>query len=134
MPKSSGDQTHPCRTPVSILKQSGISPSTRIAASQLSYMQRISRIYLSGIPGVVRENVLHRRAVNAIENGLKVYKDSKGRQLELNTFFNQHQKAEYLVCTATSIPKTPLVLSELFLYASSHSVQDDMPKYLARNR
>ena len=72
--------------------------------------------------------------MNAIENCLKVYKGDRGRQLKLNTFSNQHPKAEDLVCTTTPTPETPLVLPELFLNTFSHHVQDDMPKYFSRNR
>ena len=134
MPKSSGDQTHPCRTPVSVLNQSVISPSTIIAASQFSYTQRISLIYCLIRDPIVRENVPHGRAMNAIESCLKVYKDGKGRQLKLDTFFNQHPKVEDLVCTTTPTPEMPLLLTELFLNTFSHPVKDDMPKYFARNR
>ena len=72
--------------------------------------------------------------MNAIESCLKVYKDGKGQQLELNTFFNQHPKAEDLVCTTMSTPETRLVLVELLLYTFLHPVQDDMSKYFARKR
>ena len=73
----------------------------------------------------------HGRAMNAIKSCLKVYKDSKGRQLKLDTFLNQHPKAEDLVCTTAP---TPPLLAQLFLDAFSHPVQDDMPQYFARNR
>ena len=72
--------------------------------------------------------------MNAIESCLKVYKDGKGWQLKLDTIFNQHPKAEDLVCTTAPTLETPLVLAELFLNTFSHPVQDDMPKYFARNR
>ena len=84
---------------------------------------------------MVRENVPQSRARNTIESYLKVYKDGEGRQLELNTFFNQHPKAEYLVFTTTPTPDIPLVLKELLLlHTFSHPVQDYMSKYFARNR
>ena len=54
--------------------------------------------------------------------------------MKLDTFFNQHPKAEDLVCTTAPTPETPLVLTELFLDTFSHPVQGDMPKYFARNR
>ena len=72
--------------------------------------------------------------MNAIKSCLKVYKDSKGRQLKLDTFFNQHPKAEDLVCATAPTPETPLVLAQLFLDTFSHPLQDDMPQYFARNR
>ena len=72
--------------------------------------------------------------MNAIESCIKVYKDGKGWLLKLNTFFNQHLKAEDLVCTTAPTPETPLVLTELFLNTFSHPVQDDKSKYFARNR
>ena len=83
---------------------------------------------------IVRENVPHGRAMNAIGSCLKVHKDGKGRQLEFNTFYNQHPKAEDLVCTTTPTPESPLVLTVLLLYTFSHPIQDDMSKYFARNR
>ena len=54
--------------------------------------------------------------------------------MKLDTFFNHHPKAEDLVCTTAPTSETPLVLRELFLDIFSHPVQDDMPKYFARNR
>ena len=83
---------------------------------------------------IVRENVPHGRAMNAIESCLKVYKGGKGWQFELKTFFNQDLKAEDLVCKTTPTPETPLVLADLPIYTFSHPVQDDMSKYFARNR
>ena len=65
---------------------------------------------------------------------LKSTKMAKGRQVKLNTIFNQHPKAGDLVCTTAPTPETPLVLAEFFLNTFSHPVQDDMPKYFARNR
>ena len=59
------------------------------------------------------------RAMNAIKSCLKVYKEGKGRQLKLDTFFNQHPKAEDLVCTTAPTPETPW-FSQSFFSTPSH--------------
>ena len=40
------------------------------------------------------------------EGRFKVYKNGKGQQLKLDTFFNQHPRAEDLACTTALTPET----------------------------